>query len=141
MKSLSIKETLNTVEPFSTLQMEYIEVTDESASIKIHLDGNRNNKNTMFAGSIYSVLVLTGWMLAQQICDDFDPEYDVVIKDSETSFLSPVRSSCIAKAKLREGPATEKSGNLSINVFVELIDEKEKSCAEFTGNYIGIKKF
>ena len=124
----------------STLQMEYIEVTDGSASIKIHLDGNRNDKNTMFAGSIYSVLVLTGWMLAKQICDDHGPEYDVVIKDSKTSFLNPVRSGCIAKAKLREGPATKKSGNLSINVFVELIDENEKSCAEFTGNYVGIKK-
>lgn len=120
--------------------MEYVEVTDESASIRIHLEGNRNDKNTMFAGSIYSVLVLTGWMLAEKICDDYGQTYNVVIKDLKTSFLNHVRSGCIAKARLRDGPTTKKSGNVSMNVSVRLIDENGKNCAEFTGNYIGMEK-
>jgi len=120
--------------------MELVECTDTMASISINLDGNMNDKETMFAGSIYSVMVLTGWTLAKHICDRKTADYDVVIKESTSKFIKPANSSCIAKSTLTENPTQKANDNLSISVKVELLDKSSEKCAELLGNYIGIIK-
>jgi len=120
--------------------MELTECTDATASMGIHLDGNRNDKNTMFAGSIYSVMVLCGWTLARYICDKRRDDYDVVIKESTNVFVKPVHSNCVARASLLARPVQKKNNNLSMNINIELLDENSQKCAELSGTYIGIIK-
>ena len=135
-----MKEYLIKIEPYSTLKMELVECADTGTSISINLDGNRNDKDTMFAGSIYSVMVLTGWTLAKHICDIKTSDYDVVIKESTSKFIKPVNSSSIATATLTGNPIQKANDNLSINIKVELLDKNHEKCAELLGNYIGIIK-
>ena len=135
-----MEEYLKKIEPYSTLKMKLTDCNDTGTSIRINLDGNRNDKDTMFAGSIYSVMVLTGWTLAKHICDFRKSDYDVVIKESTSKFIKPANSSCIAKAILTVDPIQKANDNLSINVKVELLDKNHEKCAELLGNYIGIIK-
>jgi len=135
-----MEDYLKKIEPYSTLKMELVECTDTGSSISINLDGNRNDKGTMFAGSIYSVMVLTGWTLAKHICDIKTSDYDVVIKDSTSKFIKPVSSGSIARATLSGNPIQKANNNLSISVTVELVDKSNEKCAELLGTYIGIIK-
>lgn len=134
-----MEEYLRKIQPFSSLNMSFSECSDTSASLEITLEGNRNDKNTMFAGSIYSVLVLCGWTLAKHVCDKRIPGNDVVIKESRVSFMRPVVSTAVARAFLVEKPEAKGDSRLSLNIKVELYDETDK-CSELTGNYIGRKK-
>ncbi len=135
-----MEEYLKKIEPYSALSMKFMECTDTGASISINLDGNRNDKDTMFAGSIYSVMVLTGWTLAKHICDIRASDYDVVIKESTSKFIKPVNTGSLARATLTGDPVHKANDNLSININVELLDKNNETCAEFMGNYIGIIK-
>jgi len=137
---LRMEEYLRTIEPYSSLGMQFSDCTDTSASIKMALQGNMNDKKTMFAGSIYSIMVLTGWTLAKNICLGRPEDYDVVIGKSSTSFIKPVNTDCIAKAEITAEPEIKASGNLAMEITVQLLDTEDTQCAEFSGKYVGIKK-
>ena len=95
-----MEKYLRTIEPYNSLGMQFSDCTDTAASIKMALQGNMNDKKTMFAGSIYSIMVLTGWTLAKHISLGQPEDYDVVIGKSSTSYMQPVNSDCVAKAEL-----------------------------------------
>lgn len=137
---LRMEDYLQTIEPYTSLGMQFLECTGTSASIKIRLQGNMNDKKTMFAGSIYSIMVLTGWTLAKQICLGRKTDYDVVIGKSSTSFLQPVKTDCIARAEFIADPLEKTNGNISTEIKVELLDKEGVKCAELKGKYIGIPK-
>jgi len=139
-KSLNNLEELKKIDPFSTLNMSLIDCSDESASIKIKLDNNRNDKDTMFAGSIFSAMVLTGWLLAKQICHNDGFQYDVVVKGSKTLFARPVTSDCVTRASLVKEVIRKANGNLAIKIVVSLFDEAEIRYSKLIGNYVGVKK-
>ena len=96
----SISSRLNSIGPFNGLNMKLVECSATSAVIGIAIDGNRNDKNTMFAGSIYSAMVLAGWVLARGASEASCPTFDVVIKESSIRFRLPVKSSCTATAEI-----------------------------------------
>ena len=54
------------------------------------LDPNINIHGTGFAGSIYSVAVLTGWALCTHIIDDSSIDADLVVGRAEISYRAPV---------------------------------------------------
>ena len=135
-----MEKYLTKIQPYVSLNMKLTECTDTSASMSIHLDRNRNDKNSMFAGSIYSAMVLCGSTLARYICDKRADDYDVVIKESTNVFVKPVHSDCVARASLIARPVRKKNNDLSMNINIELLDENSRKCAELSGTYIGIIK-
>jgi thioesterase domain-containing protein len=54
------------------------------------LTPNINIHGTGFAGSIYSVAVLTGWALCTHIIDDSNIDADLVVGRAEISYRAPV---------------------------------------------------
>ena len=137
MNSEFILSKLGSIGPFSALNMKLVEFSETSAVIGISIEGNRNDKNTMFAGSIYSAMVLAGWVLARAASESTCPSHDVVIKESSVRFRLPVRSDCTARAEVSALLKETRSGMFGISVAVRLLDSIEnKTCAEFAGTYI-----
>ena len=140
IKSIDNLEELKKIEPFSSLNMHLVNCTNESASLKINLDKNLNDKNTMFAGSIFSAMVLTGWLLAKQICNNDEFDYDVVVKGSKTQFARPVTSDCVTKASIIKDVIRKDNDNLAIKIVVCLFDETGAKCSKLMANYVGVRK-
>jgi thioesterase domain-containing protein len=138
---MSNENLLNTIKPYITLNMKLIPGDDKNkASISISIAENINDKNTMFAGSIFSVMVLSGWKLAYELINGEQNAYDVVIKQSEIDYQFPVKSNATAIA-IPDGKIQYKNnGSKSVKILVELKDENDKTCAVLKGMYIGIKK-
>jgi thioesterase domain-containing protein len=131
---------LQKIVPYKTLGLNLVELIDEEVSMSIDLPPNINDKGTMFAGSIYSALVLSGWTLARHLFHKTGGEFDVVIKESTNSFIKPVRSSAIAKAYKAAELSEAKNGNKSLSIEVVFIDSDEEICAKLNATYIGIHK-
>lgn len=71
-----------------------IEVTDYTGDkivFSAPLDKNRNDKGTAFAGSLYSLLVLTGWGFVTLGLEDEGVDARVVIHKGEITYFKPVR--------------------------------------------------
>jgi thioesterase domain-containing protein len=56
------------------------------------LEPNINIHGTGFAGSIYSVAILTGWALCTHILDDAGVDAELVVGGAEISYRAPVTS-------------------------------------------------
>ena len=67
----------------ATLELEAIEVSAP-------LPPNVNYHGTGFAGSIYSLAVLTGWALCMHILDQVQVDADLVLARAEIRYRSPV---------------------------------------------------
>ena len=70
------------------------------------LPPNINIHGTGFAGSIYSVAVLTGWALCTHIIDDLGLDAELVVAGAEISYRVPVTTdlecSCSTTAEQRD---------------------------------------
>ncbi|MBN1141677.1 MAG: YiiD C-terminal domain-containing protein [Deltaproteobacteria bacterium] len=131
-------EILNRIEPYSSLGLRLEALDSERAVISMPLDGNRNDKGTGFAGSLYSALVLAGWCLTMKTCADRgDGPWEAMIKGSQVSFLRPVASDCRAVARFDGPPEPKGKGRWKVAVTVAAFDAENRLCAEFHGDYRG----
>jgi thioesterase domain-containing protein len=133
-----ISQILETIRPSITLGIQLENESIDSLTMSIPLADNLNDKNTMFAGSQYSVMVLCGWVLAYKILNIDAKNYDIVIKQSSANYLLPVRSDAKAVAELTGDVVKKPNRNRIVNAMVRLMDKDGKTCAEFNGEYIGI---
>lgn len=126
------------------------------------LTPNINLHHTMFAGSIYTLMTLTGWGIVwlQQKAQGI--EADIVLADAKIKYRAPVTTAPISqviwpaftKGQIEdqtEGQATETSisdrdfadlysrGKISHHLEVHLYSGKTR-CATFNGRYVSIKK-
>lgn len=126
---------LDQIEPFRTLDFSLDEAEGERVVMSVPLDGNRNDKGTMFGGSVYSAMVLAGWSLSIEQGKAAGRTGDIVIKDSSIAFLRPVTGRLTVTATAADPPAQTRSGNLAFRISVVAEDEQGERCAEFEGNY------
>ena len=77
--------------PLSEAMQFTIESLDnEAIRVTAPLEPNINIHGTGFAGSIYSVAVLTGWALATHILEDAGLEAELVVAKAEIRYRAPV---------------------------------------------------
>ena len=134
---MDINEVLSGIKPYQTLGMRAGIGENGSVCMSIPLSENYNDKRTMFAGSIYSAMVLCGWTLTYRTLNVNAKEYDVVIRHSDIDYLRPVRTDAQAVA-IVDGEITVKpNGKISVPVSVDLSDASNMLCARFKGEYIG----
>lgn len=62
----------------------------DAIEVSAPLPPNVNIHGTGFAGSIYSVAVLTGWALCTHILEAMDIEADLVVARAEIKYRAPV---------------------------------------------------
>lgn len=90
------------------------------------LEPNINIHGTGFAGSIYSLGVLTGWTLCTHIMDELGIEAELVVARAEIRYRAPVNGelecSCACSAAQREsfrqGVAAVGKGKLVLDIEV-----------------------
>ena len=65
--------------------------------IRAPLEANRNDKETAFAGSIYSALVLAPWCLLTVLLKERGIKADVMVYRSEVRYLKPITEDFVAE--------------------------------------------
>lgn len=126
---------LEKIEPFRTLGFRKEQVGDECVEISVPLSGNRNDKGTMFGGSVYSAMVLAGWKLCVEQARSLGLSGDIVVRDSSISFVRPMKTKLLAKAIAQSEPRETARGNYAFDVLVSATNTDGKTCAEFKGSY------
>jgi thioesterase domain-containing protein len=113
---------------------------DDSSQVHLNvpMDGNLNDKQTMFAGSQFSGMVLAGWKLAMNWVYEQQIEAPVVIKNTQMDFLRPVTSTLHCHARFLSEPEIPERGNVRLAIEVVAVNEQDKPCARLTGDYRAI---
>ncbi|NLV25256.1 MAG: DUF4442 domain-containing protein [Deltaproteobacteria bacterium] len=128
-------EVLKRIEAVSALGISLVSLTGEEAVVSIPLAGNRNDKGTFFAGSLYAAMVLAGWCLTMKLCSGREGRWEAVIKDSRVSFLRPVTGDCRAVARFRKPPLERGEGRVAVFAEVSACDVSNRRCVLFHGEY------
>lgn len=123
------------IEPWHSLGFTKEEASARRVAITVPLDGNRNDKGTMFGGSVYSAMVLAGWRLCGEQASEAGLTGDIVVRDSSVTFLRPVTGDLTALALPLSQPHKTARGNYSFDISVTASDDRGNKCAEFTGGY------
>ena len=102
-----LQQKIRATIPLSEAMQFGIESLDlEKIDVSAPLPPNVNIHGTGFAGSIYSVAVLTGWALCTHILENMNIEADLVVARAEIRYRAPVtgdlRCQTVAEADVRE---------------------------------------
>ena len=126
---------LEQIEPYRSLGFCLESASADEVVMTAPLAGNRNDKGTMFGGSVYAATVLAGWLLCVERAKADGVDGDVVIKDSSIAFLRPIRGRLTVVAELRRDPVRTRHGNLAFELNVVARNEAGDVCAAFEGQY------
>ncbi|MCP4333694.1 MAG: DUF4442 domain-containing protein [Gammaproteobacteria bacterium] len=88
------------------MQFSIDNLSQDEIRVSAPLQPNINIHGTGFAGSIYSLSVLTGWALCTHIMDELAMDGDLVVGKAEISYRAPVKTDlecqCQATAEQRQ---------------------------------------
>lgn len=126
---------LSKIEPYRSLAFSETAASPAEVIMTVPLAGNRNDKGSMFGGSIYSAMVLAAWRLCEERAAADDRGGDIFVKDSSIRFLQPVWSDVRVSAALTEPPAETRRGNVAFEARVEAVDAEGRRCATMQGSF------
>ena len=127
--------SLDAIEPYVTLGFREDHGDPDRVSIRVPLAGNRNDKGTLFGGSMYSGMLLAGWRLCGLHAADNGKSGDIYVKDSAVKFLRPILSDMTAVATLVEPPRTTGRGNVAYAIGIDALDAEGKLCGRATASF------
>ncbi len=130
-----MENPLNKIASFQGLGITVVRDDDDNVVLQMPLSGNTNDKGTMFAGSIYSLMVLAGWKLAMNSADAAGKPGNVVISDASVKYLRPITQDCQATAQLTRPYFVNTYGSGCCDIRVTIINAQNKLCADFAGQY------
>ena len=102
----------------------------DSIRVSAPLEPNINIHGTGFAGSLYSIAVLTGWALATHVMQELHINAELVVAKAEIRYRAPVtaalvcRSSCNAEQRQQFMLAVNESGKGRLDLDVEIGDRQ-----------------
>ena len=72
------------------------------ATVRIHvpLHVNRNDKQTAFAGTIYSALALAPWYLLDHLVTGVHPRAKIVVYEAAVKYYTPITTDFVVSASL-----------------------------------------
>jgi thioesterase domain-containing protein len=65
---------------------------DDPVTIGAPLEANLNDKGTAFAGSLFSVAALAGWMHLMRWCSGRSLQAEVALQEASAQFIAPARA-------------------------------------------------
>jgi len=116
-----------------------LEVTAEGV-YKQHL----NHRNSVFGGSISSILILVSWAKVRVLTDTFDPGAIIVVQTANLEFKKPVLKNFSGITESNSPKEIEKfkrtyarygKARLQVKAFLKA-DGTEDRLADFTGEYV-----
>ncbi|ABV89215.1 thioesterase domain-containing protein [Shewanella pealeana] len=123
------------------MQIAPLAFDGDTFEVSAPLEPNINLHNTMFAGSIYTLMTLTGWgmLWLQQKLAGLDG--DIVLADANVRYIAPIDSQPIAKVKWPECDLSKLALGRRVKVRIEVeLYCKDKQCASFSGLYVSKAK-
>lgn len=126
---------LNQIEPLAKLGIEWVSSDDSGTRFRIPLLGNRNDKGTVFAGSQYTALVVTGWYHTARWAGLQGLPEQVAIKDSQVRYPKAAYSDLDIHAHFTAPPDVRPSGHWRALVEVTARDADGDVVAVLTGDY------
>jgi len=126
---------LDRIEPLEKLGIEWVGNDSTVSRFQIPLQGNRNDKGSLFAGSQYAALVIAGWYHASNWARQEGHSEKVAIKDSEVSYPKAALSDLTVRAQFLQPPDLRSSGHWRALVEVEARDDEDEVVAIMTGDY------
>ncbi len=132
-----IKDQIPLAEQLSFSLLEY---DQKSLSLKAPFAPNKNDKNTMFAGSQASLALLAGWALVTLRFKEYGVQSVAAVK-TEMSYLKPIEGEVSLRSKFSKDLSEtldrlDNKGRARAYVKVELVDQKDgKTKAEFSAEY------
>ena len=113
------------------LHLEVVSVDDARVVVRIPADGNGNDKGTLFAGALYSGLVLAGWCLAmgRARANGFAHPWAAIV-DARVTYAKPLRTDAEAVAVFAGEPDLVPGARNWARVSVTIGDE-----VAFIGRY------
>ena len=119
------------------MQITPVAFNGTELQVSAPLAPNINLHNTMFAGSIYTLMTLTGWgmvWLQQRLVDQ---KGDIVLADAKVRYIAPIIGQPMAKVSWPDTDLTQFTAGrrIKVRLDVELYCD-DKLCATFTGVYI-----
>lgn len=104
--------------------------------LRAPLATNLNDKGVFFAGSIYSLAVLTGYQAVSVQAKEHNLSGELYIASSTIEFLKPIASDATAICREIGGFSETKSGNRKLTLEVVVMDDHQDVCAKFGGTYV-----
>jgi thioesterase domain-containing protein len=125
-----LQEKIHRAIPLSAvMEFSIIELNPDSIIVTAPLQPNINIHGTGFAGSLYSVAILTGWALSTHIMSLHDMTGDLVVANADIKYRSPVTGDFVCRAMVSEVVSQtfkkdfESSGKGSLNLTVNIGDD------------------
>lgn len=137
-----LRQTWHRTIPVSEfMQIAPLSFVDGELSVSAPLAPNINLHHTMFAGSIYTLMTLTGWgmvWLQQQL---INVDGDIVLADAHIRYLAPVTSAPEVKVRWPDKDLSplQRGRKAKVKLEVQLFCDG-KLCAEFDGLYVSVPK-
>ena len=98
-----LQQTIRASIPLSeAMQFSIIELNSRNILVQAPLEPNVNIHGTGFAGSIYSLAVLTGWALSTHIMALKQMQGDLVVAKAEISYRAPLTDSIQCRTQVSE---------------------------------------
>lgn len=125
--AIALEEKIRQTIPLSEAMQFTISALDiDAIRVTAPLPPNVNIHGTGFAGSIYSLAVLTGWALCTHVLDELDFDAELVVGRGEIRYRAPVQSgiecSCACSEEQRtaftEGLRAQGKGKMVLEINV-----------------------
>lgn len=99
-----LQQKIRSTIPLSeSMQFEIAELTDNSILVRAPLAPNVNIHGTGFAGSIYSLAVLTGWAMVTHIVTSRSINCELVVSKAEIRYFKPVTGDIECRCEVTAG--------------------------------------
>lgn len=120
--------------------VENLQLREEGAEVRIPLGPNLNDKGCLFAGSIYSGAILAAYRAAERSFAERGLTGGLVAKQAAIRYLKSLVSDGTAAVAACDGPVCKPNGNHTLTVTVSVSGADGTPCAEFTGEFVLLKK-
>lgn len=117
--------------PIKPVELLGLKETAEGIAIPHAL--NHNDKDTLFAGSLFSAAVIAGYRRAAELLDNHGEV--LVAKTCSIDYRKPVLTEGSARVVRTTEAQVKPNGNRTVTIVVGIF-EGETLCAEFAGVYV-----
>lgn len=97
------KKIRSTIPLSESMQFAIDELDDNSILVRAPLAPNVNIHGTGFAGSIYSLAVLTGWAMVTHIVSSRGIGCELVVSKAEIRYIKPVKGNIECRCEVADG--------------------------------------
>jgi thioesterase domain-containing protein len=119
-------------------------VAPATVNIRVPFGPNVNDKNTVFAGSIYSALVLAPWSLLDHLVREVYPTAKIAVYEARVKYHRPITADFVVTAGLDKHEDLMKylrrNDSYKVAVTAFALSLTHESLASFQGKYFILKK-